>query len=366
MKLLDIFRKFLVGAFGFLLLFTSCMTKDEHPAQEPPVVSDSENLKPAMNHPPVTNLPATKSSDAENQIAQVAKEAESCEQIHDSTKPDTIQGNQMDLANVKAGDKIAGLTIAEITKKIPGVTDDNAISIRFCGNMKVSGAFVYHKNHEYFSNAISFVPDNGSLQRIPLLSSGGNDRKPLIVFHQIPVAVKEKLGEPEIRGTATFEIANYNIRRAATEIWDVAEVLNISNVKKHVAATLPDGTPLFENQSPVKWGNMLVQIINNGNGRSGQPDLKPDVFSQIASGTDGSGVEVYGEQELEANSKTYTLALVKQNGENKYVLLEYVPHPSEKDITLIHSIVVTTDEKPEMVKTFLAELAKTWKPSDYE
>jgi len=52
--------------------------------------------------------------------------------------------------------------------------------------------------------------------------------------------------------------------------------------------------------------------------------------------------------------------------ENKYVLLEYVPHPSEKDITLIHSIVVTTDEKPETVKTFLAELSKTWKPSDYE
>lgn len=313
-----------------------------------------------MNSTPVTN-----SSDAKNQVAQDIKESESCEQIHDLKKPDTVQGNQIDLSKVKVGDKIVGLTIVEITKKIPGVIDDHAISIRFCGNMKVSGAFVYHKNHEYFSNAISFVPDNQSLQQIPLLSSGVKDRKSVIVFHRIPVAVKEKLGEPEKRGTATFEITNYNIRRAATEVWDVAEVLNISDVNKHVAATLPDGTPLFENQSPVKWGNMLVQIINNGSGRSGKPDLKPDVFSQIAYGTDGSGVDVYEEQELEANSKKYTLAFVKQNGENKYVLLEYVPHPSEKDITMIHSIVVTTDEKPETVKPFLAELTKTWKHYDH-
>ena len=353
------FRKLLfVVALGFPLVFTSCMTKDELPAEEPPVISDSENLGPAMNH-----IPVTKSPDAEN---QVSKEAESCEQIHDSTKPDTIPGNQLDLAKVKVGDKILGLTIAEITKKIPGVTDENAISIRFCGKMKVSGAFVYHNNHEYFSNAISFVPDHESFRQIPFLSGGVKDRQTLIVFHQIPVAVKEILGEPEIRGTATFEIANYIIRRAATEIWDTAEVLNISNVNKHVAATLPDGTPLFENQSPVKWGNMSVQIVNNGSGRSGKPDLKSDVSSQIAYGTDGSGVDVYGEQELEANAKKYTLAFVKQNGENKYVLLEYAPHPSEKDVTIIYSIVVTTDEKPETVKPFLAELTKTWKHYDHE
>jgi len=258
------------------------------------------------------------------------------------------------------------LTIAEITKKIPGVTDENAISIRFCGNMKVSGAFVYHKNHEYFSNAISFVPDLESLQQIPFLNSEVKDRKALIVFQQIPVAVKDRLGEPEVSGTATFEISNYTIRRAATEIWDTAEVLNISNVNRHVAAILPDGTPLFENQSPVKWENMLVQIINNGSGRSGKPDLKSDVSSQIAYGTDGNGVYVYGEQELEANSKKYTLAFVKQNGENKYVLLEYVPHPSEKDVTMIYSIVVTTDEKPETVKQFLAELTKTWKHFEHK
>ena len=357
MKPLVRFRKMLVvGALGFLLIFTSCAPK--HPAEEPPVISDSENLEPAMN-----NIPVTKSSDAKSQIAE---RAESCEQIHDSKKPDSIQGNQIDLTKVKVGDKIVGLTIAEITKKIPGVTDENAISIRFCGNMKVSGAFVYHKNHEYFSNAISFVPDLESLQQIPFLNSEVKDRKALIVFQQIPVAVKDRLGEPEVSGTATFEISNYTIRRAATEIWDTAEVLNISNVNRHVAAILPDGTPLFENQSPVKWENMLVQIINNGSGRSGKPDLKSDVSSQIAYGTDGNGVYVYGEQELEANSKKYTLAFVKQNGENKYVLLEYVPHPSEKDVTMIYSIVVTTDEKPETVKQFLAELTKTWKHFEHK
>jgi|HigsolmetaAR203D_1030402.scaffolds.fasta_scaffold01858_5 hypothetical protein len=203
-----------------------------------------------------------------------------------------------------------------------------------------------------------------SLQQIPLFISEVKDRKVLIVFQQIPVAVKEILGEPEVRGTATFEMTNYTIRRAAAEIRDTAEVLNISNINKHAAAALPDGTPIFENQSPIKWENMLVQIINNGSGRSGKPDLKSDVSSQIAYGTDGSGVDVLGEQGLEANAKKYTLAFVKQNGENKYVLLDYVPHPSEKDVTMIYSIVLTTDEKPETVKQFLDE--KTWKPFDHE
>ena len=89
-----------------------------------------------------------------------------------------------------------------------------------------------------------------------------------------------------------------------------------------------------------------------------------ETCDQIHDSTDGSGVDVLGEQGLEANAKKYTLAFVKQNGENKYVLLDYVPHPSEKDVTMIYSIVLTTDEKPETVKQFLDE--KTWKPFDHE
>lgn len=353
------FRKLLVvGALCFLLIFTSCATKDNHLVQESPVIPDSGNLEPLAR-----DIPTINDSDSDHEVAE---EAVSCEQIHDPKIDNTIQGNQMDVAKVKVGDKISGLTIAEITNKMPGITDENAISIRFCGNMKVSGTFIYHKNHEYFSNAISFVPDNESLQRIPILISDVNDRKAQIVFHQIPDEVKDKLGEPEVRGTATFEIANYTIRRAATELWDTAEVLNIFNIHKHVAAKLPDGTPIFENQNPVKWENMLVQIINNGSGRFGEPDLKSDVSSQIAYGTGGSGIEVYGEQELEVDAKKYTLVFARQDGQNKYVLLEYVPHPSEKNVTLIYSIVVTTDEKPETVKQFLAELSKTWRIFEHE
>jgi hypothetical protein len=354
MKHLKCFNHFFyVGFIGLLLILSSCSPKDERLSEQNQVVAASENMQTG------------KAADTDGG-KHFTDEAKSCEQIHDSKKADTIQGNQIDLARAKIGDKILGLTIAEITNKIQGITDGEAVSVRLCGNMKVSGTFVYHKNHEYFPNVISFIPDPESLQKIPFISSDGKDRKPLIVFQQVSGAVKEKLGDPEASGTATFEIANYTIRRAASEIWDTAEVLDISNINKHIAAVLPDGTPLFENQIPVKWGKMSVQIINNGSGRPEKSVLKSDVTSQVAYGTDGSGVEVSQQEVLEVNSKKYILAFAKQNSENKYILLDYVPHPTEKEVKMIYSIVVTTDEQPETVKKFLVPLVKTWnhKPDD--
>lgn len=356
-RVLGGFRKwFIISMIGCCsFIFSSCTAKDRPSVEEIPLVSVSENILSTGN------VASSPNSSAENIANDVIK---SCDQIQGSKTMDTIQGNLIDLTKAKVGDKILGLTIAEITNKIQGVTDEKAQSVRFCGNMKLSGTFVYHKNHEFFSNAISFIPNQESKQKLPTLNTDQKNREITIILQNIPSEIVGELGDYEVKGTAVFEVENYTIRRAATEIWDTAEVLDISDIDVHVAATLPDGTQLFENQSPVEWKDMLVQIVNNGSGHTEKSNLRSDVSSQIAYGTGGSGVEVFRQEELIVNSKSYTLAFAKQNGENKYVLLEYVSHLTEKDVAMIYSVVVTTTENPEAVMSFLADLTKTWTHSD--
>jgi len=139
-----------------------------------------------------------------------------------------VKNNEIDLATIKIGDKLAnGMVVGNIIK------DKEKTYIEFAGGIVISGNFNYFnsKQSNDFSSAfygkICVELDKESLSRIPKVD---NQVKPLCFFN-VDVA-KGRFGPPGNSGKTLVAIDNYRLRVGDVYPFDEAELIKTIEIIK--------------------------------------------------------------------------------------------------------------------------------------
>lgn len=140
-----------------------------------------------------------------------------------------IKNNEIDLATVKAGDKLAnGMTVGNVLK------EGDKTFVEFTGSIVISGNFNYFnlKQSNDLSSAfygkICVQADKESLIKIPKLDNTWNGP---ICFSNTDVA-KNRFGPPGNQGKALVAIDNFRLRIGDAYPYDEAELIKTIEIIK--------------------------------------------------------------------------------------------------------------------------------------
>lgn len=276
------------------------------------------------------------------------------------------QMNNIIPKNVKVGDRFVDLQVVTINERPSGINaDKDNVFIQFSGQVEVTGTFKYHgKNDEFFANSITFLPDSVSAVKIPMIQTAQNKiRPPFFIVKLQNEEDKKQFSPQESEGMATIVISNYNINYAATEIWDSATLIKITNIKRFNVALLPDGKLIYPNQEPVLWSDLKVKIINNGAGLSKEATLEKLIRSQMAPPDEFIIIQ---QEQINLSKGSAVLALIQRKTNNpayEFFVIVTKQHASIKELNLVYAItaeysgVAIEDAKKQVI-----HLAETWIP----
>lgn len=336
------------------------------PAQPTPTSPASSKPEPTATPKPSTTVAPTKSPAPVSTFADIKESpAQACSEIHNEKKLDTVKSYLFDPRKVKVGDRIAGMTLASIQKTKEGITDPSALYLEFCGTTEVTGTYIYHKQTEYLSDVVYFYPDPSSLSKLPnIILETGEPRKSVLVFPNLSEEQKRYFSPWESKGKVTMTLTDYKLNFAHTHIWDTAQIAKITKTSRYSSAKLSDGTLLYENQAPVSWKGMQIEVLNYGVGVSPTSTLQNDLSTQLAEEKVGKGIEIAAKEKVTIGNEDLTMVTVLHNGIHKLVLLKYWNEPAVKNIRNIYSLVATYSTQADIkeVKKELLEIARTWQP----
>lgn len=351
----------LVGSLA--LLFSYQQAKELDQSSDQPTATST-----------VTDIPqptaTLKPTDSPDEPSEPVSESDVCS--NPQLKPNverTSDSRLVNRANLQVGDVIAGWTVGDIVKGTrTGVSDPNAMVITFCGSPEVTGTFLYRKYTEYINNQIEFYPDLPSSQKFPIFADTSPAEPKSVIVHMHDEAQK-KLGKPGVHGTARFTINKYSLRY--TEVgtdgfYNTAEIAEVKQLVRDVGATLPDGTPIYENQEPVTWKSMQISLINQGDFAIQPRDapIQVDVAHQFDVFATNLGIEVSKHEYVNQLNNDYAFVEFTSQAYSQptYMLLQYLPG-TNADYTKVYAMLITGASLTYAdVKSNALELAKTWMP----
>jgi hypothetical protein len=127
---------------------------------------------------------------------------------------DSSSSHFFDARKIGVKDKIAGLTIEEISdfRERPGSEQEYSVRVRFSGEVTISGKYIYSQADDSTApntqpNPIVFFPDDASVAKLPRLET--DSRTPS--FALLDVEKLRVLGWPGDIGKATITIKDYCI-----------------------------------------------------------------------------------------------------------------------------------------------------------
>jgi len=128
------------------------------------------------------------------------------------------ENNIFDAREWRPGDSIAGLEIESLQAQ-PGNNPDYSARIKFKGFLSLSGKYKNYQNDKILGDNVCFYADEKSEFKVPKLIH--DERYTWFCFTNKEAAKKE-LGPPGSEGEIKIKIADYQIKYAPSQIWNLA------------------------------------------------------------------------------------------------------------------------------------------------
>jgi len=134
-----------------------------------------------------------------------------------------------DARQANPGDKIGSLTIEEINiEDNPNSSNQYYATVKFSGNLQLSGKYISYSDQPLWGKAIIFYPDQESQQLLPKLDQDPSGPEGLLLENYEEAA--ELLSPPDSEGQAEIIIENYTINYAL-EVAYTAHITEASNLE---------------------------------------------------------------------------------------------------------------------------------------
>jgi hypothetical protein len=131
--------------------------------------------------------------------------------------------HRFDPAGIQVGDTVAGLVVTFADVGISQVDSAYVGSVRFAGELVVSGTYrALYDDPE--PSLICFHVDAESAERIPRML---HDERNVWFCFENEAEAERLLGPPGTPGTATVEISDYRTVRQFTDAYDTARLLRV-------------------------------------------------------------------------------------------------------------------------------------------
>ena len=135
-----------------------------------------------------------------------------------------------DARKVKIGQQLSEMKINLIS--IPNPAEDNySATVAFSGRTEVSGKYKHQSNDELLGNEISFVVDETSQYKLPKLT---HDKRYLWFCIANHDEAERAFGPPGSEGKATVAIDNYTINYQPSDVYNMADLIEILSIEKFI------------------------------------------------------------------------------------------------------------------------------------